>query len=177
MHRDSDPVESFITRAEAIYVPALSRMPNGNEVDDQRRPVGDRRPASRESVLERLLPRSRRRWSRRNWAIRANVPGLANLAVSPPALRFVQEQGGRLFVWSEEFGGGFAVLRASAQPPPGGREFSQHRLAHLVLFLALEDVAGGEVRVDLSRWPRRRLVARSSKAAVLPGGDAGLLDL
>ena len=139
--------------------------------------MGDRRPASRESVLERLLPRSRRRRSRRNRAIRANVPGLANLAVSPPALRFVQEQGGRLFVWSEEFGGGFAVLKASAEAPPGGREFSEHRLAHLVVFLALGDAGGGEVTVDLSRWPRRRLVARSSKAAVLPGGDTGFADL
>ena len=139
--------------------------------------MGDRRPASRESVLERLLRRSRRRRSRRNWAIRANVPGVANLTVSPSALRFVQEEGGRLFIWSEEFGGGFAVLKASAEAPPGGREFSEHRLAHLVVFLALGDVAGGDLTVDLSRWPRRRLVARSSKAAVLPGGDTGFADL
>ena len=85
-----------------------------------------------------------------------------NIRASRAAARFVQDQGGKLFIWTEDFGNTFSRMKTSTHPPDDDRDFLKiHDFADFEVHLARElvELAQPKITLTLARIPLRRVVA------------------
>ncbi len=84
------------------------------------------------------------------------------VVASEPALQFVRERGGRLYVWTASSRccrGGLTLLRASTEPAPD-REFRRVPSDEVDVFLPAQlKQLPEELHLDLHRFPRRHVEA------------------
>jgi hypothetical protein len=84
-----------------------------------------------------------------------------DVTISHAARAFIDERGGRLFVWGEDFGRYWMTLKASTSPPGGTADFEERLLAGVRLYLSPEATGIHKFKVGLRRFPRRSIVIRS----------------
>jgi hypothetical protein len=89
------------------------------------------------------------------------------LDASESLIEFVQRRGNVLYVWGDELGGGFAILRAAFERPPGV-EFAEVLHDPFRLRLAV-DIDPPELRLRYRSWPREKVLVDAGQFA----GDGG----
>jgi hypothetical protein len=107
-----------------------------------------RRAESNEVVLESAVP---------DW-----------LDVSERLIEFVQGRGNVVYVWGDELGGGFAILRAALERPPD-IEFDEVLHDPFRLRLA-SDIDPAELRLRYRSWPREKILVDAGQFAGEGGG-------
>ena len=95
------------------------------------------------------------------------VPLPTIVAVSRWARRLIAGQGGRAFVWVDDVGRSYSLLKAATRDP-GRHEFRRHRVDGLEVFVA-KDVDVPKVTLRASRLFPWRLVAEWPGAVLTPG--------
>jgi hypothetical protein len=90
-----------------------------------------------------------------------------DVAVSRWARRLIAGQGGRAFVWVDDVGRSYSLLKAATRDP-GRHEFRRHRVDGLEMFVA-KDVDVPKVTLRASRLFPWRLVAEWPGAVLTPG--------
>ena len=105
------------------------------------------------------------------------------VVASIDAGRFVRARGGELYIWFESAGtrSGWGTLKtATDRPVKADIDFERVDTGAFTLFLDATLPRPDEVRVDLARWPRRRIRVRGFREGAVAGtptavwgGDAG----
>jgi hypothetical protein len=90
-----------------------------------------------------------------------------DVAVSRWARRLIAGEGGRAFVWVDDVGRSYSLLKAATRDP-GRHEFRMHRIEGLEVFVA-KDVDVPKVTLRVSRLFPWRLVAEWPGAVLTPG--------
>jgi hypothetical protein len=88
------------------------------------------------------------------------------VSISHWAYKFICEQGGAVYLWTNPAEGGFVTVSASASRPPDVR-FQNGRTREGVLVFAEEGFVTEHIKVGLRRLPRAKLVAHTEGL----GGD------
>jgi hypothetical protein len=133
----------------AARLPRLRRL---------QRPGGEGSPAAGSvSGLARFVRIAVR--VRNKFSDRERHPGL--MRVGRGVAAFVQQRGGRVFVWGDDFPSGrWGRLRVAFEKP-SAVEFGCSARNGFELCLDASITFGGPVRLSIARFPRRHLVARS----------------
>jgi hypothetical protein len=92
------------------------------------------------------------------------------LDVSEDLVEFVQRRSNVLYVWGEEIGGGFAMLRASLERPRG-IQFDEVLQEPFRLRLAT-DIHPPQIRLRYRSWPHERILVDAGQFAGDGGGGA-----
>jgi hypothetical protein len=94
-------------------------------------------------------------------AVYSDPTAAMEVKISPSARVFIQEHGGRLFVWAEDVGKAWSRARASTSPPSDVEEFEELVVAGVRLFVSPRGSGLRSFEVGLRRFPRRQIVIRT----------------
>jgi hypothetical protein len=88
-----------------------------------------------------------------------------DIRISPRARAFIDERGGRLFVWTESVGRAWLRVKASTSRPYDASEFEEWVVAGVRVFLASGASDVRSLKIGLRRFPRQKLVIQTGTVA------------